>query len=232
DIPSSSEESSMTMTPPWSSGPARAFAAGDGRPRRPCSGTGRSWARPDRSSMWPGVFDRALAVFPVFFSLPRLAKQGIFWGGYSFPAKGSQGPPTPKIEAPDRLTNWPIRKPSAWGIAERPPKGQGRPLKRAFIENSALASVRECPSSAKRGPRRTPLYRSCRAAGTLDGVVEIGRKAASRKALAELTRSTNSGRRSPRCSRAREKRHVRRLPEIPKPSRLREEEDARGTTAA
>ncbi|EJK54108.1 hypothetical protein THAOC_26332, partial [Thalassiosira oceanica] len=32
------------------------------------------------------------------------------------------------------------------------PNGQGRPAKRVLIENSALASVRKCPSSAKRDP--------------------------------------------------------------------------------
>ncbi|EJK55672.1 hypothetical protein THAOC_24570, partial [Thalassiosira oceanica] len=64
-----------------------------------------------------------------------------------------------KIEVPDRLGKWPVRKPSPWGSRNDPPSGPRRPAKRVFIENSALASVRKCPSSAKRDP--DPRIVSC-----------------------------------------------------------------------
>ncbi|EJK48056.1 hypothetical protein THAOC_33181, partial [Thalassiosira oceanica] len=54
-----------------------------------------------------------------------------------------------KIAVPDRHGKWLYREPSAWGSPQGPPSGPGRPAMRVFIENSALASVRECPLSAK-----------------------------------------------------------------------------------
>ncbi|EJK59552.1 hypothetical protein THAOC_20205, partial [Thalassiosira oceanica] len=87
-----------------------------------------------------------------------------------------------KIEVADRPGKWLYGEPSAWGSRNGPPSDPGRPVKRVFVENSAVASVRECPLSAKRGPRRTS---SCRTRP----VVRIGRKVASRKALVELYKS-------------------------------------------
>ncbi|EJK55460.1 hypothetical protein THAOC_24810 [Thalassiosira oceanica] len=78
---------------------------------------------------------------------------------------------------------WKVAHSKALGprIIERPPNGPGRPLRRAFVENSTAASVRECPFSAKR------------ARGGPDSIVSwvfrIVRKVASRKALVELYKS-------------------------------------------
>ncbi|EJK66846.1 hypothetical protein THAOC_12188, partial [Thalassiosira oceanica] len=80
------------------------------------------------------------------------------------------------------------REPLAWGSRNGPRKGPVRPTKRVFIQNSALASVRKGPFSAKRDPRRTS-DRVVRSAGQTDEVVGFGRKVASRKALVELYKS-------------------------------------------
>ncbi|EJK73621.1 hypothetical protein THAOC_04743, partial [Thalassiosira oceanica] len=39
-----------------------------------------------------------------------------------------------KIEVPDRLTKWPVGKPSAWGTRNWPQNGPGGPVKRAIVE--------------------------------------------------------------------------------------------------
>ncbi|EJK43955.1 hypothetical protein THAOC_37550, partial [Thalassiosira oceanica] len=47
---------------------------------------------------------------------------------YSNPVKEARDPRHPKFEVPDRLTEWPIRKPSARGSRNWPPNGQGWPV--------------------------------------------------------------------------------------------------------
>ncbi|EJK72877.1 hypothetical protein THAOC_05548 [Thalassiosira oceanica] len=56
------------------------------------------------------------------------------------------------------------------GITDGPREGPGKAVKRAFVENSTLASVRNCPLSAKSRP----------------SVFGMGRKVASRNRLVEL----------------------------------------------
>ncbi|EJK55177.1 hypothetical protein THAOC_25116, partial [Thalassiosira oceanica] len=57
-----------------------------------------------------------------------------------------------EIEVPDRHGKWLYREPSARGSRNGPPSGPGRPIRRAFIENSALGSVRKCPFIGKTRP--------------------------------------------------------------------------------
>ncbi|EJK46663.1 hypothetical protein THAOC_34657, partial [Thalassiosira oceanica] len=104
-----------------------------------------------------------------------------------FLCEGKRG--APDLKVPDRLGRWPIRKPSPWGSRNGPRSGPGSSGNRVFIENSSLASVRECPLSAKRDPRGGHPNRVVRPPG-LDGVVRIiERKVASWKALVELYKS-------------------------------------------
>ncbi|EJK49470.1 hypothetical protein THAOC_31653 [Thalassiosira oceanica] len=90
-----------------------------------------------------------------------------------------------KIEVPDRLAEWPIRKPPARGSRKGPRNGPGRPAKRAFVENLPAAPVRECPSSTKKRPAAAS-NRVVGVVGQTRRCLGTGRKAASWKALAEL----------------------------------------------
>ncbi|EJK56520.1 hypothetical protein THAOC_23576 [Thalassiosira oceanica] len=47
------------------------------------------------------------------------------------------------------------------GITERASEGPGKAVKRAFVENSTLASVRNCPLSAKSRPSADLTIVSC-----------------------------------------------------------------------
>ena len=115
-----------------------------------------------------------------------------------------------KIEVPDRLGKWLYKEPSARGSRNGPRKGPGRPAKRAFVENLPHASVRECPSSAKRDPRG-PLDRVVRAKPTR-GPLGMERKAASWKALAELYKRLPIEVSAARADRARARRSDSRKP--------------------
>ncbi|EJK45260.1 hypothetical protein THAOC_36130, partial [Thalassiosira oceanica] len=95
-----------------------------------------------------------------------------------------------KIEVPDRPGKWLYREPSARGSRNGSSNGQGRPVRRAFIENSSAVSVRKCTLTGKMRP--AAALESCRAGRTRQ-VVGFVRKVASRKALAELYKSLPIG---------------------------------------
>ncbi|EJK72073.1 hypothetical protein THAOC_06434, partial [Thalassiosira oceanica] len=129
---------------------------------------------------------------------------------YAFPVKGSERPPTPKGRTNlhrqdrdvtsssktrrravlDRLTEWPIRKPPAWGITERASErlGNAREASNRRKFDSRLSS-RKCPRR-RGGPADLD---TCRAAGTrrdsqpanrgTSKIFEGGRKLARRLAL-------------------------------------------------
>ncbi|EJK44360.1 hypothetical protein THAOC_37107, partial [Thalassiosira oceanica] len=79
---------------------------------------------------------------------------------------------------PDRLTKWPVGKPSAWGSRNGPQNGPGGPVMRAIVEIRLWPPSETALRSAKRDRGRRSMY--------LDVVVRMGRKVASWRALAEV----------------------------------------------
>ncbi|EJK57372.1 hypothetical protein THAOC_22588, partial [Thalassiosira oceanica] len=121
-------------------------------------------------------------------------------------------------------------RPGDHGAAPRTAREGPQSERRAFVENSTAASVRECPLSAKRARGGVTSIVSC--GRSLDDI-GIVRKVASRKLSSSSTShsgSTYSGRRISQFALAR--RSVKKCRMAKSSRREEEEEDALGMTAA